>query len=64
MQVFLYAAAIVIGYLLGAMPIGYMVGKTRGVNVLQHGSGRTGGTNVMRAAGLGGSITDGAWRRH
>jgi glycerol-3-phosphate acyltransferase PlsY len=52
MQVLLYAAATAIGYLLGAMPIGYLIGKTRGVNVLQHGSGRTGGTNVMRAAGL------------
>jgi glycerol-3-phosphate acyltransferase PlsY len=52
MQVFRYAAATAIGYLLGAMPIGYLIGKTRGVNVLQHGSGRTGGTNVMRAAGL------------
>jgi glycerol-3-phosphate acyltransferase PlsY len=41
-----------ISYLLGAMPIGYLIGKTRGVNVLQYGSGRTGGTNVMRAAGL------------
>jgi glycerol-3-phosphate acyltransferase PlsY len=52
MQVSRYAVAMVIGYLLGAMPIGYLIGKLRGVNVLQHGSGRTGGTNVMRAAGL------------
>jgi len=52
MQVFLYAATTAVGYLLGAMPIGYLIGKARGVNVLQHGSGRTGGTNVMRAAGL------------
>jgi glycerol-3-phosphate acyltransferase PlsY len=51
MQVFLYIATTVIGYLLGAVPIGYLVGKLRGVNVLQHGSGRTGGTNVMRAVG-------------
>ncbi len=46
-----YAAAMLVGYLVGAMPIGYLIGKLRGVNVLQHGSGRTGGTNVMRAAG-------------
>jgi glycerol-3-phosphate acyltransferase PlsY len=52
MQVLLYAAAMAISYLLGAMPVGYLIGKTRGVNVLQYGSGRTGGTNVMRAAGL------------
>jgi len=52
MQVFLYATATTVGYLLGAMPIGYLIGKTWGVNVLHHGSGRTGGTNVLRAAGL------------
>ena len=51
MQVFLYAVTAVIGYLLGATPTGYLIGKLRGVNVLQYGSGRTGGTNVMRAAG-------------
>lgn len=51
MQVFRYAMATAIGYLLGAMPIGYLIGKLQGVDVLQHGSGRTGGTNVMRAAG-------------
>jgi glycerol-3-phosphate acyltransferase PlsY len=56
MQVFLYAATTAVGYLLGAMPIGYLIGKARGVNVLQHGSGRTGGTNVMRAAGLWAAI--------
>ena len=51
MKSLMYAAVTVIGYLLGALPIGYLIGKLRGVNVLLHGSGRTGGTNVMRAAG-------------
>ncbi|UCC61702.1 MAG: glycerol-3-phosphate acyltransferase [Anaerolineae bacterium] len=51
MQVLHYIAATVIGYLLGAMPIGYLIGKLYGVDMLQYGSGRTGGTNVMRAAG-------------
>jgi glycerol-3-phosphate acyltransferase PlsY len=51
MQLFLYSVTTVVGYLLGAMPIGYLIGKMRGVNVLEYGSGRTGGTNVMRAAG-------------
>lgn len=40
------------GYLLGSIPIGYLVGKMYGVDVRQVGSGRTGGTNVFRAAGL------------
>jgi acyl phosphate:glycerol-3-phosphate acyltransferase len=42
-------AAIVAGYALGALPIGYLVGKAWGVDVRKHGSGRTGGTNVWRA---------------
>ncbi|MBC8447984.1 MAG: glycerol-3-phosphate acyltransferase [Chloroflexi bacterium] len=43
--------ATVIGYLLGSLPVGYLVGKLHGVDVRQHGSGRTGGTNVWRATG-------------
>jgi len=51
MHVLLYVVATVMAYLLGALPVGYLIGKLRGVDVLQYGSGRTGGTNVMRAAG-------------
>ena len=40
-----------LGYLLGSLPVGYLVGKLYGVDVRQHGSGRTGGTNVWRATG-------------
>ncbi len=42
----------VLGYLLGSIPVGYIVGRLYGVDVRQHGSGRTGGTNVWRATGL------------
>ncbi len=45
------ALAIVAGYFLGAIPVGYLVGKAWGVDVLKHASGRTGGTNVYRATG-------------
>ena len=41
--------AIVIGYLLGSIPMGYLVGLAWGVDVRKTGSGRTGGTNVWRA---------------
>ncbi|MDH7487766.1 MAG: glycerol-3-phosphate acyltransferase [Anaerolineae bacterium] len=41
----------VLGYLLGSFPVGYLVGRLYGVDVRQHGSGRTGGTNVWRATG-------------
>lgn len=51
MVVLQYAAAILVGYLLGSIPFGYIVGRLRGVDVTQYGSGRTGGTNVLRTAG-------------
>lgn len=45
------ALALLLGYLLGSFPTGYLVGKIWGVDVREHGSGRTGGTNVWRASG-------------
>ena len=45
--------AVAIAYLIGSIPIGYLIGRAHGVNILQHGSGRTGGTNVLRALGFG-----------
>ncbi len=44
--------AAVLGYLLGSIPVGYLVGRAYGVDVRAHGSGRTGGTNVWRSAGV------------
>ena len=38
-----------IGYMLGAIPVGLLISRTRGVDPRLHGSGRTGGTNVWRA---------------
>jgi glycerol-3-phosphate acyltransferase PlsY len=43
---------VIIGYLMGSIPVGYLVARVRGVDLLASGSGRTGGTNVLRAAGL------------
>jgi glycerol-3-phosphate acyltransferase PlsY len=39
-------------YLLGAIPFGYLVGRARGVNVLEGGSGNIGATNVGRLLGV------------
>ena len=47
------AVAVLAGYVIGAIPIEFLVARAHGVNILQHGSGRTGGTNVLRALGFG-----------
>ena len=44
--------ALLLGYLAGSFPTGYLAGRFfAGVDVRQVGSGRTGGTNVLRSAG-------------
>jgi len=52
------AAAALLGYLLGAIPVGLLVGKVaRGIDIRRSGSGRTGTTNVLRSIGpLGAAI--------
>lgn len=40
-----------IGYLFGSFPSGYVVGKYRGIDIRQHGSGNIGATNVVRTLG-------------
>ena len=43
---------ILLGYLLGAIPFGLIIGKlARGIDVRQYGSGKTGFANVLRTAG-------------
>jgi glycerol-3-phosphate acyltransferase PlsY len=44
--------AAVIGYLIGSIPVGLIVGRvTRGIDVREYGSGVTGATNVIRTSG-------------
>lgn len=43
--------AVAVGYLIGAVPSGVLVGRLRGVDVRASGSGRTGATNALRALG-------------
>ena len=48
-----FAAAVVLAYLLGSIPAGYLWAKLlRTVDVTKVGSGRTGTSNVLRAAGV------------
>jgi acyl phosphate:glycerol-3-phosphate acyltransferase len=42
---------ILVAYLLGSIPWGYVMGRIYGVDVRQYGSGRTGGTNLARLVG-------------
>jgi glycerol-3-phosphate acyltransferase PlsY len=44
---------VVAGYLIGAIPNGYLVARlVRGIDIRQHGSGNIGATNVGRVMGL------------
>jgi glycerol-3-phosphate acyltransferase PlsY len=49
-----FLVAALIGYICGAIPFGYLyVRLVKGIDIRTIGSGRTGGTNSLRAAGLG-----------
>jgi len=47
-----FVAVVIMGYLLGSIPCGVLVGKHKaGVDVRQYGSGMMGATNVLRTVG-------------
>lgn len=46
-------ATVIVGYVLGSIPVGYLAGRLLAhVDVRRVGSGRTGGSNVLRSAGV------------
>src|SRR4051794_39502308 len=48
------AVGLLIAYLLGSVPTGYLAGKLlRGIDIRRHGSKSTGATNVLRTLGKG-----------
>ena len=51
------ALIVTIGYLLGSIPFGFLVAKSRGIDIRQHGSGNIGATNVLRTLGKGPGYT-------
>jgi glycerol-3-phosphate acyltransferase PlsY len=46
-----FILAAVVGYVLGALPFGYVVARTKGINIFEHGSKNPGATNVKRVLG-------------
>ncbi len=54
MSIFLpIVLALVVGYLLGSLPFGYLVARSKGVNIFEVGSKNPGATNVRRVLGRG-----------
>lgn len=51
MDIGAYIFVVVISYVLGATPSGYLVGKACGIDVRTAGSGNIGATNVVRILG-------------
>ncbi|MEL6326720.1 MAG: glycerol-3-phosphate 1-O-acyltransferase PlsY [Cyanobacteria bacterium J06626_23] len=52
------ATVLLVGYLLGSIPTGYVVAKlAKGIDIRQHGSGNPGATNVFRTVGKRAGIT-------
>jgi glycerol-3-phosphate acyltransferase PlsY len=53
-------AALLLGYICGSVPIGLVIIRlTTGKDIRNYGSGRTGGTNAMRAGGMWAGIATG-----
>lgn len=49
-----YICAIVVGYLVGAIPTAYIFGRLlKGIDIRKHGSGNVGATNAFRILGKG-----------
>jgi glycerol-3-phosphate acyltransferase PlsY len=57
MQTLIGIGVVIIGYILGSIPFGLLIVKMKtGKDVRNVESGRTGGTNVVRAAGFGAGL--------
>ena len=47
----LVVIGVLLSYLLGAVPFGYLIARSRGVDIFRAGSGNIGATNVGRVLG-------------
>jgi len=50
-QIVIYAVIIGVGYVIGSIPFGFIIGKLHGIDIRKVGSGNIGATNVTRAVG-------------
>ena len=44
-------ATVILSYLAGSIPFGFLIGKMKGIDIREHGSGNIGATNVTRVVG-------------
>lgn len=51
-----YVLALLAGYLVGAFPTAYIIGRLKNIDITQEGSGNVGGTNALRVMGIGPGI--------
>lgn len=57
MQILIGLGTVILGYILGSIPFGLLIVKIKtGKDIRQVESGRTGGTNAVRAAGFGAGL--------
>ena len=48
---------IILGYLIGSIPFGFLAGKIKGVDIRKVGSGNIGATNIYRSLGIWPALT-------
>ena len=50
-NLWIFLLSVVAAYLFGSIPVGYLIAKAHGVDILNVGSGNVGGTNIRRSLG-------------
>ena len=53
MGTFIQILMMILSYLVGSIPVGYLIGKTKGIDIRSYGSHNIGATNASRTLGKG-----------